>query len=136
MAYAYNRSAFEEAARFPNPLISLYASLIHLELVLKTHDADLHRYGHDVCRMLEGFERVSSLALQLRNNLCSLRCVDKEGSSAAVLHSNYPAIRYLRHRDDHPDEDVSNDHDLRIIVGIIDDIKTQLRKNKNLRPYL
>jgi hypothetical protein len=125
--YDYNRIAFREASKLSNPLIAVYASMVHLELALKTHDSNLHMHKHDVCRMLAGFGCVTSLVLQLKNRLRSLRCMNIDGKVDHVAYHNYPAIRYLRHTHDHA-SDASDDHDLKKIVVILQDIKKKLEK--------
>ena len=135
--YAYNRRAFQEAAKLPNALVALYSSFVHLELALKACQPDFHQRRHDVCAMLEDFERVTELSMQLRNGLRALHCRSASGSTERMEHHNYPALRYLRHESDHASEqDTCDDVALRTLHGILEDIKLQLRKNKRIRPYL
>jgi hypothetical protein len=134
--YAHNRNAFAQMSKTGSPLIAVYASMVHLELALKAADQACCAHSHDICTMLTSYDRVISLVDQLRRHMNLLHCTDKDGRTiTTVKHYNYPAIRYLRHADDH-DQDAVDDIRLRTISGILADIKALLRKNPTMRPYL
>lgn len=137
--YEYNRRAFREVSKLQLqlPLVALYAAFVHLELVLKAFNPDLHHHRHDVCLMLEEFSSVIPLVTQLRNGMLTLRCRGLSGAAEHLEHHNYPALRYLRHESDHAtDSDACDDDALRNLHGILDDILLQLRKNKRLKNFL
>ena len=99
--HSYNRQAFQGGGNEDNPLLSLYCSLIDIELALKDH-FPTWRSGHSIAQWLNDVGE-TSLSTQLREKLGLLQCTGKNGNGLPVDADRYPAIRYLRHQEDFTD---------------------------------
>jgi hypothetical protein len=124
MPHAYNRAAFTTGADSSNCLLSLYCSLVALELAIKDHLNPPWKKGHTIITWVNDLGE-TSLAQQLRSQLGVLRCTDITGNAVPVDGDNYPGIRYIRHEGDFPG--TSTDTQIRDALETIRDIKTSLR---------
>lgn len=122
MAHSYSRSAFKIVSRTP-PLAYIYNSLVAVELALKDHLHPPWRGGHDIPDLLSAVGE-GALGVQLQGALGKLHCTSRNGSSALVPASNFPAIRYLRHESDFAG--TSSENDILGAVAVVDDIRARL----------
>ena len=141
MPHDYNKEAFRRIGNdSSNPLGAVYCSLVVLELAIKDHfytpgNANSWKTGHRIIDWLTTDLGESSLGPQLKNELFTLHCTDKNGNEANVDANKYPDLRYLRHEQDFPgtstDEQdspgTSTDAGLREVMDIIQDIRDRLR---------
>ncbi len=129
MPHNYNRTAFASGINNANanPLLSLYCSLVVLELAIKdylyTTNGGTWVTGHKIILWLDDLNE-SSLSRQLSTALSTLYCTAVNGSEVSVCPHKYPDIRYLRHGNDFPGK--STDTQIRDALGIISDIRTRL----------
>ncbi|MDB9449788.1 hypothetical protein [Dolichospermum circinale] len=124
MPHAYNRAAFTTGADSSNCLLSLYCSLVALELAIKDHYNPPWKSRHRIITWV-GDLGEASLAQQLKSQLAALQCTDVNGDHSPVDGDNYPGIRYIRHEGDFPG--TSTDTQIRDALETIKDIKTSLR---------
>jgi hypothetical protein len=105
MSHAYNRTAFESGRMSTNPLLSLYCSLLIVELALKdarfAASAQWER-SHNVLVWITEIQDpvLNSLATQMATALARIKCTLKDGSEGTVSPQMYPSVRYLRHESD------------------------------------
>ncbi|QSV70169.1 MAG: hypothetical protein HEQ20_04555 [Aphanizomenon flos-aquae KM1D3_PB] len=123
MTHAYNRAAFTTGADSSNYLLSLYCSLVALELAIKDHLDPPWQTGHKIIDWL-GSLGETSLATQLDAQLSALYCTHKDGTEVNVKANQYPDLRYIRHESDFPGK--STDNQIQAALDIIRDIKIQL----------
>jgi hypothetical protein len=127
MPHSYNQQSFKVGLSNPsNPLLSLYCSLIVLELAIKDHfhQSGSWKRGHCIIEWLTNDLNETSLGYQLESKLSALYCTHSNGSEVSVDANRYPDIRYLRHETDFPGK--STDSQLEEVLEIIRDIKTTL----------
>lgn len=125
MPHTYNRTAFQGAAVAAGSLLSLYCSLVELELGIKDYfAASGWRGGHRVIDWISELGE-AALAVQLSNRLGSLRCTGRDGNVAPVAGNAYPDVRYLRHESDFAG--MSTDAQLNEALGVLNDVKQALR---------
>ena len=104
MPHSYNRLGFGTMAA-DSPLLALYCQLVALELRLKD-EAPNWPAGHDVPNLLRAGTygaAVETLATELERRLVRIPCTARDGSTATVPASNFPAARYFRHAEDFAD---------------------------------
>ena len=123
MPHAYNRQAFKSGISPTSPLLSLYCSLVLVELAVKDHVVPRPR-GHYVTVWLTNLVN-ASLAQQLRTALAKLTCTDANGNPAPVSADRYPDLRYLRHELDYAG--TSTDVLIRDALDIMDSVNAALR---------
>lgn len=128
MRHSYNKLSFNVAATdHSNLLLSLYCSLVVLELTIKEH---IHQSsgswtgGHNIIDWLTNDLAESSLGLQLSTKLSALYCTSRSGSDIPVDATRYPDIRYLQHETDFLGK--STDNQIQEALDIVNDIKTRL----------
>jgi len=124
MPHAYNRAAFTTGANSGNSLLSLYCSLVVLELAIKDHLDPPWKKDHKIITWISELGEVS-LAQQLKSRLAALLCTHTDGTDVSVDGDKYPGIRYLRHESDFPGK--STDTQIQDALNTIRDIKTSLR---------
>jgi hypothetical protein len=125
MPHNYNRVAFQGGIAGVNALLSLYCSLVDLELALKNHFwPNRWRGGHAIIDWITELGE-AALAAQLVGRLAHLQCTGGDGTVTAVAGNSYPGMRYLRHEQDWPG--ASTDTQLREALDVVDDVKTALR---------
>ena len=84
MPHDYNRAAFQSGIGIPNVLLSLYCSLVDLELAIKNHFLPGNwRSGHRVIDWIAELNE-NALAVQLRNALFILQCTGRDGNPVPV----------------------------------------------------
>ncbi len=126
MLHTYNRAAFAAGTINTNGLLSLYCSLVVLELALKDH---LHQTsgrwetGHRIIYWLNELGE-TSLSIQLATKLSALYCTSRNGTEVSIRPDQYPDIRYLRHESDFPGK--STDTQIQEALDIITDIRRML----------
>ena len=96
------------------------------ELALKDHITPWKK-GHDIPQLLNYFNDpgLTSLGIQLHNELSAVKCTDLAGNTATVRPEKYPELRYVRHVSDF--QGGSSDAQLQSLIRTADDIITQLR---------
>ena len=126
MPHAYNRSAFDVGRSSSNGLLSVYCSLVIIELGLKDARTTWPN-GHYLAAWLNDLADagLTSLTQQLITCLGTLKCTDRNGGVTRADLNSYPDVRYLRHEADFPGQ--SNDADLLACVAVIQDIETVLK---------
>lgn len=126
MAHAFNRSAFDFARSSNSTLLSLYGSLVIIEIALKDRSTTWKR-GHYVAQWLtdEADPGLTSLTQQLEGGFSSLKGTDRTGAVSQLRLDSYPELRYLRHASDYPGE--STDGQLEACVALVRDIEDVLR---------
>jgi hypothetical protein len=123
MPHSYNKKAFGDGIVATSPLLSLYASLVIIELRIKDTSAPW-RGGHRVIEWLASLGE-TSLAQQLRTALAKLHCTDRSGGQAPVDGNTYPDLRYLRHETDFAG--TSTDVQILDALQIVESINAALR---------
>jgi hypothetical protein len=126
MPHSYNRAAFELGRASANELLSLYCSLVSIELALKDRATSWMR-GHMLAQWLTGEADpgLTSLTQQLASNLSQLRCTDRLGGASGVNLDAYPDLRYLRHENDFPGESTATQ--LQVCLILVRDIEAVLK---------
>ena len=127
MAHFFSRSAFEAGRASSNALLSLYCSLVVVELALKDHHVPW-REGHKISQWLTDLADagLTSLTQQLSTSMQILKCTDKRGAISRVSIDSYPDVRYLLHETDSPGH--SSDQDIATCLALIRDVETVLRQ--------
>lgn len=126
MRHTYNKAAFTSGAISTNSLLSLYCSLVVLELALKEHlyqTSPNWKTGHRIIDWLNELGE-TSLSMQLSTKLSALYCTALSGTEVSVRPDKYPDIRYIRHESDFPGK--STDTQIKDALDIIKDIRTSL----------
>ncbi|SRR5216684_1330948 len=124
MPHNYNRAAFHGLPAGSNVLLSLYCSLVALELAIKDHFAAVGwRIGHRVADWVTELGE-AALAVQLSNRLAALQCTGKGGNVVPATANSYPDIRYLQHESDFVG--MSNDAQIQQALQVVIDIRTAL----------
>jgi hypothetical protein len=129
MVHTYNQRSFKSAtSNFNNPLVSLYCSLVLLELAIKDH---LHKSGswksgHHIIDWLSNDLGETSLGSQLSSKLSVLYCTSRSGIEVTVDPNRYPDIRYIRHETDFSGK--STDAQIQEALEIIKDIRLVLTR--------
>ncbi len=126
MPHSYNHKAFDVGRTSTSGLLSLYCSLVLIELALKDRAASWMR-GHLLAQWLtnEADAGLTSLTLQLSSNLAQMKCTDRSGGSSGINLDAYPDIRYFRHESDFPGE--TTDAQLKLCLELVRDIETVLQ---------
>jgi len=126
MPYTFNRAAFDIARSSTNALLSLYGSLVTIELALKER-ANPWKNGHYIAQWLtdEADPGLTSLTQQLASGFAAMRITDRTGKSSQTRLDSYPEVRYLRHETDFPGE--STDGQLAACLLLVRDIEAVLR---------
>lgn len=125
MPHQYNRLAFQGGMAGANALLSLYCSLVDLELALKDHfQASGWRRGHKVIDWIDELGE-AALAVQLMNRLGRLQCTGRDGTQSFVQGNLYPDLRYLRHVTDWAG--ASTDLQINDALGLVRDVRIALR---------
>lgn len=126
MPHSYNRTAFGTGRASSNELLSLYCSLISIELALKDRATSWMR-GHLLAQWLtsEADPGLTSLTQQLSSSLTQMKCTDRNGGSSGINLDAYPDIRYYRHESDFPGE--STEVQLKSCLTLVRDIETVLK---------
>ena len=126
MPHSYNRAAFDVGRAAGNALLTLYCSLVSIEIALKDRSNPWKR-GHMLAQWLtsEGDAGLTSLTQQLVTGLAAMRCTDPTGNSSAIRLDAFPDLRYLRYAADFPGE--STDAQLQACLALVRDIETVLR---------
>lgn len=126
MAHKYNVKAFQIGANAGQALLSLYSTLVALELAIKDHFAAANwRQGHKLIDWVADLGE-AALSQQLANALGLLFCTMPDGNEGRVNGNAYPGLRYLRHESDFAGK--SNDNQLQDVLNIMADIRTELAK--------
>lgn len=102
MPHAYNQRIFA-GPDLTSPVLTMYLSLVAIELALKNRTAANWANGHDFVLMVAGLGNaaLNGLAAQAKTALEALWCEKKSGGSEKVSARSYPVIRYIRHHTDH-----------------------------------
>jgi hypothetical protein len=125
MPHQYNRLAFQAGMAGANALLSLYCSLVDLELALKDHFQPTGwRGGHRVIDWIDELGE-AALAVQLMDRLGRLQCTARNGTQAFVHGNLYPDLRYLRHSNDW--QGASTDVQLDDALRLVGDVRIALR---------
>ena len=125
MPHLYNRTAFQSVAAGSNVLLSLYCSLVALEVGIKDHFSGVGwRSGHRIEDWVSELGE-AALAVQLSTRLAVLQCTDRSGNVAPVAANSYPDIRYIRHVTDFVGS--STDAQINDALQVVCDIKMALK---------
>lgn len=126
MPHSFSRSAFEAGRFSPNTLLSLYCSLVVIELSLKDSQVPWRR-GHSIGQWLTELADagLTSLTQQLSTRMQVLSCTAVNGSSSWVKIDSYPDVRYLLHESD-GGAGTSTDQNISDCLALIRDIETVL----------
>ena len=126
MPHSYNRAAFDDARSSTNVLLSLYGSLVKIELALKDR-LNPWKGGHRLAEWLtdEADPGLTSLTVQLATGFGTLTGTDRNGQSSQLQLDSYPEIRYLRHEIDYPGG--STEMQLMACLLLVRDIENILR---------
>ena len=132
MPHSYARTAFGVGRTSSSELLSLYCSLVLIELALKDRTTPWMQ-GHFLSQWLtnEADAGLTSLTQQLSSSLTQMKCTDRNGRSSAIRLDAYPDIRYFRHESDFPGE--TTDAQLKSCLQLVRDIETVL-KGKGILP--
>jgi hypothetical protein len=123
MPHNYNKKAFADGILAASPLLSLYCSLVIIELGIKDHLPEWPT-GHRVIEWLTTLGE-PSLAQQLRTALIVLQCTDRSGNRAPVSGDQYPDLRYLRHDSDFPG--MTTETQIQDALDIVNSVNTALK---------
>jgi hypothetical protein len=129
LPHTYNKQAFANGIVVASPLLSLYCSLVIIELAVKDHLAPWPT-GHKVIEWLTSLGE-PSLAQQLRTALMVLQCTDRSGNQAPVSGDQYPDLRYLRHDSDFAG--MTTDTQIQDALDIVNSVNAALRSKGVLR---
>ena len=124
MPHLYNKQAFGNAAASSSLLLSLYCSLVVIELAIKDYSAPWPK-GHRIIEWLTSLGE-PSLAQQLRSALMALQCTDRSGNQSPVSGDQYPDLRYLRHHSDFAN--MTTDAQLQDALDIVGSINQALQR--------
>lgn len=122
----FSRAAFENGRTSGSPLLSLYCSLVVIELALKD-SLTPWRTGHTVQQWLTELNDagLAALTYQLANQMQTLTCTDRLGQESVVDINHYPDLRYLQHEIDYPGK--TTDASIARALQILGDIWTVLQ---------
>jgi hypothetical protein len=125
MPHTFTRRAFELGRTPGNQLLSLYCSLVTVELALKD-SVTPWRQGHRIQQWLDELNDagLNALTYQLATQLLRVICTDRTGNEAPIGVNSYPDLRYVRHETDFPGR--TTDADIQRCIEILEDIRSIL----------